>query len=117
EHENDVVDIAVASLPSDPSRDIVQPKVFLLAMIRTKQRGQVSRERLEGIHLRNLESYPIQFFVTVAFEAALHQGCRQSDDSISFSEDVVSLVLSESKDAFFQQTHDFHRNVPDPDRL
>src|SRR5271169_27508 len=116
EHEDHVVDVALAAALLHALRDVVDPKILLLAVAGLQDRREALAELLDDVDVGDLEDDPVQPVVHVSLHPLGDEGGRQRDELVPPREDVP-LALAEPEDFFPEDPDHRHRDVPHADDL
>src|ERR1017187_1343531 len=116
EHEDQVVDVALAAPLPDALGDVVDPEVLLLAVAGLQDRREAFAELLDDVDVGDLEDAPIQPVVRVSLHPPGDEGGRQRDELVPPGEHV-SLAVAESEDLLLEDADHRYRNVAYADDL
>src|SRR5271169_155028 len=116
EHENQVVDVALAAPLPDALRDVVDPEILLLAVAGLQDRREALAELLDDVDVGDLEDDAVQPVVRVSLHPLGDEGGRQRDELVPPGEDVP-LAVAESEDLLPEDADHRHRDVAHADDL
>src|SRR5512140_214855 len=116
QHEDQVVDVALAPALADPRGDVVDAEILLLAVVSPQDRAEALAEGLHGAEVPDAERDAVDALPLVPLHAARDERRRNGHDPVSPRE-LVALPVAPPEDFLGKRADHDDGDVSEPDRL